>query len=99
MLKGTLLIVHSNRHVQSLNSIAPVRSIRLLLCARNERQYCLRRTSLMAEQTLEGIRDRIRSLDREVVGLAAERLELTRQAGEIKRRQNRPTVDYKQERV
>ncbi len=53
----------------------------------------------MAERTLEDIRDRIRSLDRELVGLAAERLELTRQAGEAKRRLNLPTVDYKQERV
>jgi chorismate mutase/prephenate dehydrogenase len=53
----------------------------------------------MAEQTLEVLRDRIRSLDQEFLRLAAERLELTRQAGELKRRQNLPTVDYGQERV
>ena len=53
----------------------------------------------MAGQTLEELRDRIRSLDQEIVGLAAERLELTRQVGDLKRRQNLPTVDYNQERV
>jgi chorismate mutase/prephenate dehydrogenase len=53
----------------------------------------------MAEPTLEDLRDRIRLLDRELVRLAAERLEVTRQAGEVKRRHNLPTVDYNQERV
>src|SRR5262249_50302032 len=53
----------------------------------------------MAARTLEDLRERIRALDQEVIGLAAERQESTRQVGELKRQQNRPTVDYKQERV
>jgi chorismate mutase / prephenate dehydrogenase len=53
----------------------------------------------MAEENLESLRDRIRALDQELVALAAKRLELTRQVGEVKRSQNLPTVDYKQERV
>jgi chorismate mutase / prephenate dehydrogenase len=53
----------------------------------------------MPEATLEALRDRIRALDQELVDLAAQRLELTRQVGEVKRREGLPTVDYSQERV
>jgi len=51
------------------------------------------------EQDLESLRDRIRDIDREMVALAAERVRLARQVGEIKRAQKRSTVDYAQERV
>jgi chorismate mutase / prephenate dehydrogenase len=47
---------------------------------------------------LEGVRDRIHELDRELVALAAERVRLGRRAGEIKRAQGRAVVDYAQER-
>lgn len=47
---------------------------------------------------LAAVRDRIRELDRELVALAAERVHLGRRAGELKRRQGKPVVDYAQER-
>jgi chorismate mutase/prephenate dehydrogenase len=53
----------------------------------------------MTEQSLEDLRERIRQLDSELVKRAAERVELARQVGEIKRRQKLSTVDYAQERV
>jgi chorismate mutase/prephenate dehydrogenase len=51
------------------------------------------------EQTLDSLRERIRLLDRELVGQVAERVDLARRAGEIKRRQKLPTADYFQERT
>ncbi len=53
----------------------------------------------MTEQNLDELRERIRQLDLELVALAAERMELSRQVGESKRRQGLSTVDYAQERV
>ena len=53
----------------------------------------------MAEQNLESLRERIRQVDLALVARAAERVELVRQVGELKRRLNLPTVDYGQERV
>ena len=52
----------------------------------------------MAQRDLDTLRDRIRQLDRELVSRAAERVELARQVGEIKRRHELSTVDYVQER-
>ena len=49
--------------------------------------------------SLEALRERMRELDRALVGLAAERIALARQVGEEKRRAERPIVDYAQERV
>jgi chorismate mutase / prephenate dehydrogenase len=48
---------------------------------------------------LDALRDRIRALDEALVKNAAERVALARKVGELKRRENRPTVDYAQERV
>jgi len=53
----------------------------------------------MTEQNLEDLRERIRQIDLELVGRAAERVKLVRQVGEIKHRLNLSTVDYAQERV
>ena len=53
----------------------------------------------MAERDLEDLRERIRQLDDELLAKAAERVELARRVGEIKRRHDLPTVDYTQERV
>jgi chorismate mutase / prephenate dehydrogenase len=53
----------------------------------------------MAEQTLEDLREQIRLVDLELVARAAERLELARQVGELKRRQKLSTADYAQERT
>ena len=50
-------------------------------------------------QNIDSLRDRIRRIDKELVDLAAERVQLARKVGEIKRAQSRPTVDYAQERV
>jgi chorismate mutase/prephenate dehydrogenase len=52
----------------------------------------------MADDPLDGVRSRIRQIDLELVRLAAERLELAKQVGEIKRRNHIATVDYAQER-
>jgi len=52
----------------------------------------------LAEERLDSLRERIRLLDLEVVARAAERMELARQVGEIKRRQQLSIVDYAQER-
>jgi chorismate mutase / prephenate dehydrogenase len=51
------------------------------------------------ERNLESLRERIRQLDLELLGHAAERVALARQVGELKRHQELPTVDYAQERV
>jgi chorismate mutase / prephenate dehydrogenase len=53
----------------------------------------------MAENDLDSLRDRIRRLDLELVARAAERVALARQVGDLKRREQLPTVDYAQERV
>jgi len=51
------------------------------------------------EQNLDSIRERICQIDLELVAKAAERVELARQVGELKRRQKLPTVDYAHEKV
>ena len=51
------------------------------------------------EKDLEAVRDRMRRIDQELVALAAERVKLARRVGEIKRAQNKPTIDYGQERI
>jgi chorismate mutase / prephenate dehydrogenase len=51
------------------------------------------------EPKLEDLRARIGEIDRELVALAAERVKLARRAGEIKRTQQSPTIDYAHERV
>jgi chorismate mutase/prephenate dehydrogenase len=53
----------------------------------------------MSDANLDHVRERIRQLDRELVERAAERLQLAKQVGEIKRRNHLPTVDYAQERA
>jgi len=47
---------------------------------------------------LDTLRERIRRLDQEVIARVAERMELSRQVGEIKRQQKLSIVDYAQER-
>lgn len=47
---------------------------------------------------LEAVRERIRELDREFIGLAAERVRLVRRVGEIKRAAGLRLIDYSQER-
>lgn len=47
---------------------------------------------------LDALRERIRLLDQEVIVRVAERMDLARQVGEIKRRQKLSIVDYAQER-
>jgi chorismate mutase/prephenate dehydrogenase len=51
------------------------------------------------EQTLDSLRERIRLLDLDLVVRVAERVDLARQVGEIKRRQKLPTADYAQEKT
>lgn len=53
----------------------------------------------MPDDELDVLRERIRRLDSELVERAAERIDLARQVGEVKRRQQQPTVDYAQERI
>jgi chorismate mutase/prephenate dehydrogenase len=53
----------------------------------------------MAEQGFNTLRERIRQLDLELLARVAERVQLARQVGELKRRQKLPTVDFAQERV
>jgi chorismate mutase/prephenate dehydrogenase len=53
----------------------------------------------MAEENLDALRERIRQLDVELLERAAQRVELARQVGDIKGRQQLSTVDYAQERV
>ena len=53
----------------------------------------------MAERTLDSLREGIRRLDLELVARVAERVDLARQVGELKRRQGFSTVDYAQERT
>ena len=53
----------------------------------------------MAEENLDDVRKRIREIDRQILGLAAERQGLAREVGEIKRRVGIATVDYAQERA
>lgn len=53
----------------------------------------------MADDDLDALRERIRAIDLELVERAAERLDLARQVGEVKRRRDQPTVDFAQERI
>jgi chorismate mutase/prephenate dehydrogenase len=53
----------------------------------------------MAEQDFDSLRERIRQLDLELLARAAERVQLARQVGDLKRRQKLSTVDFAQERV
>ena len=53
----------------------------------------------MGGESLEALRDRIRQLDQDLIALAADRVAVARQIGEAKRREDRPLVDYAQERV
>lgn len=53
----------------------------------------------MKAENLDSLRERIGTLDRELVERAAERVGLARRLGELKRRQHLATVDYAQERV
>ncbi len=48
---------------------------------------------------IESLRERIRQLDLDLVASVAERVDLARQVGDIKRRRNLPTADYFQERT
>jgi chorismate mutase/prephenate dehydrogenase len=50
------------------------------------------------DRDLERVRERMRALDRELVALAAERVRLAREVGEVKRRHGLAVVDYAQER-
>lgn len=53
----------------------------------------------MSDPTLDDLRERIRLLDLALVARVAERVDLARQIGEIKRRQKLSTADYVQERT
>ena len=53
----------------------------------------------MTPADLDALREQIRKLDEEIVARAAERVELARRVGEIKREQALPTVDFAQERL
>lgn len=53
----------------------------------------------MPEPTLDSLRERIRQLDLELVARVAERVDLARQIGDIKRRQKLSTADYAQEKT
>lgn len=53
----------------------------------------------MTEENLDALRERIRQLDVQLLERAAQRVELARRVGEIKRRQQLSTVDYAQERA
>jgi chorismate mutase/prephenate dehydrogenase len=51
----------------------------------------------MSELTLDELRERIERLDAQLVALAAERIELARHVGEIKRAKQMPIVDFARE--
>ncbi|MCR4341976.1 MAG: prephenate dehydrogenase/arogenate dehydrogenase family protein [Gemmatimonadaceae bacterium] len=51
------------------------------------------------ERSLDSLRDRIRELDLALVALAAERVEVAREVGQLKRRQKLSTIEYAQEKV
>ena len=53
----------------------------------------------MTQADLDALRAQIRKLDEEIVAHAAERVELARRVGEIKRAGALPTVDFAQERL
>ncbi len=53
----------------------------------------------MTKRDLDDLRERIRLLDLDLVARVAERVDLARQVGEIKRRQKLSTADYAQERT
>ena len=52
-----------------------------------------------AEPGFDSLRERIRQLDVELLARVAERMQLARRVGELKRRENLSTVDFAQERV
>ena len=52
----------------------------------------------MKERDLDSLREGIRQLDLEILARVAERVDLARQVGELKRREKLSTVDYAQER-
>ncbi|MEM7050702.1 MAG: prephenate dehydrogenase/arogenate dehydrogenase family protein [Acidobacteriota bacterium] len=52
----------------------------------------------MAEPDLKDVRRRIEEIDRQLVGLAAERVQLARRVAEIKRAAGRATIDFGQEK-
>jgi chorismate mutase/prephenate dehydrogenase len=51
------------------------------------------------DDDLDALRERIRRLDERLLGAVAERLALARRAGELKRRDGLPVVDYAQEKA
>lgn len=51
------------------------------------------------EPNLDSLRDRIRELDLELVARAAERVEVARRIGQLKRHQKLSTIEYAQERI
>jgi chorismate mutase/prephenate dehydrogenase len=51
----------------------------------------------VTDPTLDDLRERIEKLDAEIVALAAERIEIARRVGEIKRSNKIPTVDFARE--
>lgn len=51
----------------------------------------------MGEPTLDELRERIETLDAKLISLAAERIELARQVGDIKRAKQMPIVDFARE--
>lgn len=53
----------------------------------------------MNDESLDSVRQRIRQIDLDLIARAAERLDLVKQVGEIKRRLNLPTVDFAHERT
>ena len=53
----------------------------------------------MAEENLDSLRESIRQLDLELLARVAERVQLARKVGELKRHQGLATVDFAQERV
>lgn len=53
----------------------------------------------MTPADLDALREQIRKLDEEIVARAAERVELARRVGELKRERSLPTVDFGQERL
>jgi len=53
----------------------------------------------VSDDELGALRERIRALDRVILARVAERVQLARQVGEIKHRDQLPTVDYGQERA
>jgi chorismate mutase/prephenate dehydrogenase len=51
------------------------------------------------ERSLDSLRGRIRELDLALIALAAERVEMAREIGQLKRRQRLSTIEYAQEKL